>query len=152
MWSQSWSWISVILHSHYPLVLDKVVIKIEILSDYQFKIGDLSNIPIGNDKKLVSNFFDKEKYVIHYENVQLYLRLGLKLKKDRVLEFNQSQWLKQCVELRTQKRVKAEENGGKDGKTLYKLMNNGAYGKPMEKRNNKNFVSTKKDYLKGHLN
>ena len=122
------------------------------MSDYQFKIGDLSNIPIGNDKKLVSNFFDKEKYVIHYENVQLYLRLGLKLKKDRVLEFNQSQWLKQCVELRTQKRVKAEENGGKDGKTLYKLMNNGAYGKPMEKRNNKNFVSTKKDYLKGHLN
>ena len=103
-------------------------------------------------KKLVPNFFDKEKYVIHYENVQLYLRLGLKLKKDRVLEFNQSQWLKQCVELRTQKRVKAEENGGKDGKTLYKLMNNGAYGKPMEKRNNKNFVSTKKDYLKGHLN
>ena len=122
------------------------------MSDYQFKIGDLSNIPIGNDKKLVSNFFDKEKYVIHYENVQLYLRLGLKLKKDRVLEFNQSQWLKQCVELRTQKRIKAEENGGKDGKTLYKLMNNGAYGKPMEKRNNKNFVSTKKDYLKGHLN
>ena len=122
------------------------------MSDYQFKIGDLSNIPIGNDKKLVSNFFDKEKYVIHYENVQLYLRLGLKLKKDRVLEFNQSQWRKQCVELRTQKRVKAEENGGKDGKTLYKLMNNGAYGKPMEKRNNKNFVSTKKDYLKGHLN
>ena len=122
------------------------------MSDYQFKIGDLNNIPIGNDKKLVSNFFDKEKYVIHYENMQLYLRLGLKLKKDRVLEFNQSQWLKQCVELRTQKRVKAEENGGKDGKTLYKLMNNGAYGKPMEKRNNKNFVRTKKDYLKGHLN
>ena len=112
------------------------------MSDYQFKIGDLNNIPIGNDKKLVSNFFDKEKYVIHYENVQLYLRLGLKLKKDRVLEFNQSQWLKQCVELRTQKRIKAEENGGKDGKTLYKLMNNGAYGKPMEKCNNKNFVST----------
>ena len=32
-------------------------------------------------KKLVPNFFDKEIYVIHYENLQLYLRLGLKLKK-----------------------------------------------------------------------
>ena len=28
-----------------------------------------------------ANFIDKEKYVIHYENVKLYLRLGLKLKK-----------------------------------------------------------------------
>ena len=27
------------------------------------------------------DFFDKEKYVIHYEKLQLYLRIGLKLKK-----------------------------------------------------------------------
>ena len=47
------------------------------LSDYQLKIADLYNINIGNVKKLVPNFFDKEKYVLHYEN----LRLGLKLKK-----------------------------------------------------------------------
>ena len=32
-------------------------------------------------KKLVPNFFDKEKYLIPFENLQLYLRLGLKLKK-----------------------------------------------------------------------
>ena len=51
------------------------------LSDNQLKITDLYNSAIGNIKKLVPNFFDKEKYVIHYENLQLYLRLGLKLKK-----------------------------------------------------------------------
>ena len=52
------------------------------LSDYQLKIVDLYNISIGNVKKLVPNFFDKEKkYVSHYENLQLYLRLGLTLKK-----------------------------------------------------------------------
>ena len=64
------------------------------LSEYQLKIADLYNIPIGNVKKLMPNFFDKEKYVIHYENLQLYLSLGLKRKKKihRVLEFNQSQW------------------------------------------------------------
>ena len=28
------------------------------------------------------NVFDKEKYVIRYENLQLYVRLGLKLKKN----------------------------------------------------------------------
>ena len=54
--------------------------------------ADFHNIPIGIVKKLVPNIFDKGKYVIHYENLKLYLRLGLKLKKiHRVLEFNQSQ-------------------------------------------------------------
>ena len=51
------------------------------LSEYQLKIADLNSLPIGNIKKLVPNFFDKEKYVIHFENLKLYLRLGLKLKR-----------------------------------------------------------------------
>ena len=51
------------------------------MSEYQLKIADLYNISIGNVKKLVPNLFDKEKYVIHYENLKLYLRLGLELKK-----------------------------------------------------------------------
>ena len=44
------------------------------------KIADFYNIPIGNAKKSVPNFFDKEKYVPSNENLQLYLRLGLKQK------------------------------------------------------------------------
>ena len=39
------------------------------LSDYQLKIADIYNIPTGNVKKLKPNFFDKEKYVIYYENL-----------------------------------------------------------------------------------
>ena len=58
------------------------------LSQYQLKIADLYNIPIGNVQKLVPNFFDKEKYVLHYENLQVYLRLELKI--IHVLELNQS--------------------------------------------------------------
>ena len=69
------------LHNDYPLAPDKIEINREMSSEYQLKIDDLYNIPIGNIKKLVSNFFDKEKYLIHYENLKLYLRLGLKLKK-----------------------------------------------------------------------
>ena len=81
------------LHNDYPLTPDKIEIKREMLPEYQLKIVDLCYIPIGNVKKLVPNFFDKEMYVIHYENLQLYLRLELKLKKIyRVLKFNQSQW------------------------------------------------------------
>ena len=46
------------------------------LLDYWLKIFDLYSILIDNVKKLVPNFSDKEKYLLHYENLQLYLRLG----------------------------------------------------------------------------
>ena len=59
------------LHNDYPLAPDKIKIKREMLPNYQLK----------NFKKLVPNFSGKEKYVIHYENLQLYLKLELKLKK-----------------------------------------------------------------------
>ena len=98
------------------------------------------------------NFFDREKYVIHYENLQLYLRLGLKLKNiHRVLELNQSQWLKPYIELNTLKRIEAEQNNDKDGKALYKLMNNAIYGEKMKNLRNRidvKLVNNEKDYLK----
>ena len=46
------------------------------MSEYQLKIVDLYNILIGNVNKLVPNFLGKEKYVLQYENLQLFLRLG----------------------------------------------------------------------------
>ena len=102
------------LHNDYPLALDKIEIKREMLSEYQLKIADLYNIPIGNAKKLVPDLFDEERYVIHYENLKLYLRLGLKLKKiHHVLEFSQSQWLKSYIEFNKQKRIEAEKNNDK---------------------------------------
>ena len=51
-------------------------IKIEMLSEYQLKIADIYTIVIGNVKKLMPTFFDEEKYVLLYENLQLYLTLG----------------------------------------------------------------------------
>ena len=45
------------LHNDYPLAPDKREIKREILSNYQLKIANFWNIPIGNAKKLV---FQKE--------------------------------------------------------------------------------------------
>ena len=58
------------------------------------------------------------------------MRLGLKLKKMHyVLEFNQSKWLKPYIEFKTHKRIDAEEDNGKDGKALYKLMSNAIYRK-----------------------
>ena len=52
------------LHNYHSLAPDKIGITKEMLSKYQLAIADLYNIPIDNLKKLLLNFFHKEKYVI----------------------------------------------------------------------------------------
>ena len=67
------------LHNDCPLAPDKMEIKKEMISDYQKKIADFYNIPLGDVKKMVHNFFDKQRHVLHYEELQLYLKLGLRM-------------------------------------------------------------------------
>ena len=55
------------------------------------------------------NFFDKEKYVSHYENLQLYLRLGLKLKNTLRTRIQSIAMAQKYVEFNTQKRIEAEK-------------------------------------------
>ena len=45
------------------------------LFNYHLKTAGENNISVGNVTKLVSHFFDKEKYVLHYKNLPLYLSL-----------------------------------------------------------------------------
>ena len=93
-----------------PLASHKTEIKRKILFECQLKNCDLCNLSVVNVKKLVPNVFDKESYVIHYEYLQLYLRLGLKLKEiHRVLEFNQSHPLKQNIEFNAQKKNRSRK-------------------------------------------
>ena len=121
------------------------------LYDFQLNLADPCNIPIINIIKLLPNFLIK-KNMICCQNLKLYLWFGLRLKRIYcLLEFNQSQWLKQYNEFNTQKRIKAEKHGDKDGKALYKLMSNAIYGRIMKNLRNivdVKFSSNKKDYLK----
>ena len=65
---------------------------------------------IGNVKKMVLNVFDKEKYVLNYEKLQLYLRVELRFEKiKRVLQFSHSQWVKSYVKINTQKKKKKKK-------------------------------------------
>ena len=60
--------------------------------------------------------------MLHYENLHLYLRLGLKLKKKyRKLEFNQSKWLKPYIEFNTQKRIDAKKKYGQRWKRVVQI-------------------------------
>ena len=52
------------------------------------KIADKYNIKVGDVKKLIPNLGNKDKYVVHYRNLQLYLSLRMRLIKiHRVLKF-----------------------------------------------------------------
>ena len=83
------------LHNDYPFATEQVKVTKDMLSDYCQEIAAEFNIQTGLVRKLIPTLSNKEKYVLHYRNLQLYLSLGLKLTKiHRVLAFNQSPWMK----------------------------------------------------------
>ena len=78
-------------HSDYPLAPEKLTVTDDMLSDYSLSFP---NRPRPTEK-LIPNLRNKSNYVVHYENLKLYLRQGLILTKiHRILEFRQKAWLK----------------------------------------------------------
>ena len=137
------------LHNDYPLAPEKVKVERDMLSTYCKKIAEKFNMSSGLVEKLIPTLGYKEKYVLHYRNLQLYLDLGMKLKKvHRALEFNQSPWLKEYIDFNTSKRTVAKNSFEKD---FFKLMNNSVFGKTMEnlrKRVDVKLVTDEKKLLK----
>ena len=104
---------------------------------------------IGRVDKLVPDLKDKKGYVVHIKALDQALKHGLKLKKvHRVIEFQQSRWMKAYIMLNTRLRKDAKNEFEKD---FFKLMNNSVFGKTMENiRNHKDMklVTRDKKYLK----
>ena len=65
----------------YPLAPEKTLVKDDWLSDYQIEVKLRYSLPENKVNKLLQTMFDKSKYVLHYKLLQLYVPLGLRIKK-----------------------------------------------------------------------
>ena len=116
---------------------------LEVDLEYPRGLHDLHNdyplaperLKIGGVEKLIPNLWDKKKYIVHHENLKLYLELGLKVKKiHRGIKFREEPWMRSYIELNTSLRTKGKNDFEKD---FFKLMNNSVFGKTMENIRNR---------------
>ncbi|KAL9972954.1 hypothetical protein ACROYT_G019355 [Oculina patagonica] len=122
-------------HNSYPLAPEKKKINKEMFSPYQNKTIKNLDLHPPDTEKLVLTLEDKTNYVVHYRNLQFYLKQGMKLKKvHRVLEFEQEAWMEPYIRMNTEFRKEAKSDFEKN---FYKLMNNSVFGKTMENLRNR---------------
>jgi len=97
------------MHDEYPLAPEHLSITREMLSSDQTKMAEKLDLKIeGGKKKLCLTLLTKIKYKCHYRNLCQYLNLGIVLKKvHRVLQFHQSPWVKEYIDLNTSLRQQA---------------------------------------------
>ena len=96
---------------------------LEIDLEYPVKFRDLHNdypvaaeqVEVNKVNKLIPNLNGQKKYVVHYENLKMYERLGFEISKIHggVL-FEESDWLKQYIDLNTTLTAKASNDFEKD--------------------------------------
>ncbi|XP_046347918.2 uncharacterized protein LOC125381613 isoform X2 [Haliotis rufescens] len=116
-------------HNDYPLAPESMTITDDMLSHYSKKLREKLCIKGQPVRKLVPNLYDKQKYVLHYRNLQFYLSQGMKLSKiHRAIQFKQSTWLKPYIDFNTQKRKEAKNE---TDKAFFKLANNSVFGRTM---------------------
>ena len=111
---------------------------LEVVVEYPKNLHNLhSDLPflpgrknIKKCNKLFCYFHDKKNYIVHKKAIKQALNHGLILKKvHRVIQFDQKERLKPCIDMNTELRKEEKNEFEKD---FFKLMNNVVCGKTME--------------------
>lgn len=126
-------------HASYPLAPEQFTVTEDMMSEYQktfLKKFGICGSPWKNDGnyescgKLGANFNDRIDYVVHYMNLQLYLRLGMELVSiRRAFKFKQKPWIREYVETKTRQRAAAKSKFKQEQK---KFEVNALFGKLMQ--------------------
>ena len=120
---------------HFPFAPENKTISKNDFTPYMKSIMPENYV---SHKKLICDYTDKRKYLIHYRMLKFYIRHGMKIKQvHRVISFKQSKWLEKYIDFNTQKRNQAVNDFEKD---FYKLLNNAFYGKTMENVRNRSKI------------
>ena len=114
-------------HNAYPLAPERGRVTKAEMSTYQRAL--LEGQGEDRTEKLLLTLKNKSRYVLHYRNLQLYLKQGMKLKKiHKILKFKQRAWMKPYFSLNTELRKQTTSDFKKN---FFKLMNNSVFGKTM---------------------
>ena len=118
-------------NSDYGAIL---MVDVDYPEEVALKHEDIAFLPekrvINEVEKLTTTLEDKKRYVVHIVTLKQALNHGLKFKKiDKVIEFEQKDWLKPYILMNNEYRHKAQNEFEKK---FFKLMNNSVFGKTME--------------------
>ena len=114
---------------NFPFCPENKKIDPDKYNDYMNKIKPKN---YTKSKKLICDWTDKKKYLIHYRMLKFYGMIVVKIYE--IISFKQSKWLESYISFNTQKRNKAENDFEKD---YFKLLVNVAFGKLLENIRNR---------------
>ena len=108
------------LHADYSLAPIKTKITYDMLSPYAWFLCDHHKLKYTlKTEKLLTTFQRRSFYVLHYRNIQLYMRLGMKVMAIHLeLAFCQAPYMKSYVNMNAEKRVTEKH---KYNATIFKL-------------------------------
>ena len=117
---------------NFPFCPENKKINPDRYNEYMNKIKPKNNT---KSEKLICDWIDKKKYLIHYRMLKFYVRHGMIVEKiHEIISFNQSKWLENYITFITQRRNKAKNDFEKD---FFKLLVNAASGKFLENVRNR---------------